>query len=93
MAKKQTEPKKEVIAPAEADVTMETLPNDVVETAEQSETAETEPKKEVIAPAEVIEVKEKPVSKSENGRVLVNGTHAQVEVSPVTAKIMAKFKK
>ena len=68
-----------------------TSPAVVLEVKESNEV--TEQKKQVIAPAEVIEVKEKPVQKATKGRVLVQGAHAPVEVSPATAKIISKFKK
>ena len=55
--------------------------------------AKTEAVENVITPNEVIEVSEKPIKKTDNGKVLVAGTHTSVQVSPATAKIMAKFKK
>ena len=48
----------------------------------------------VLAPNEVIEVKSAPVLKASNGNnVMVKTANTMVEVSPLTAKIISKFKK
>ena len=96
-AGKTQQVEEKTIAPAEVievkENNEETTVNESVENAEINEVVEPEQKKHVIAPAEVIEVKEKPVQKAAKGRVLVQGAHAPVEVSPATAKIISKFKK
>ena len=69
-------------------------PNEVIEDNKtETKTESTEAVENVITPTEVIEVSEKPIKKTDNGKVLVSGTHTSVQVSPATAKIMAKFKK
>lgn len=72
----------------------ETSGEKTTETTETTESVENvTPVVPVLAPNQLIEVKDKPVLKASNGNVVVKGTNVSVEVSPLTAKMISKFKK